>query len=145
MATRNGVDVPADYDETLIKMLDALCLLGRAGIVPSLGDDDGGRVFDASRNRAEHLLDPLATGAALFKRGDFKFVSGGLREETLWLLGARGWDELERLDSVQPSGDSFALKDSGLYLIADPECGQQMVVDSGVQGPGSLVMVMPML
>ncbi len=137
LATCNGVDVPAEYDATLIKMLDALCVVGRAGIVPSLGDDDGGRVFDASRNRAEHLLDPLATGAALFQRGDFKFVSGGLREETLWLLGARGLDEFERLDSVQPSGDSVALKESGLYLIADPECGQQMVVDSGVQGPGA--------
>jgi hypothetical protein len=137
LAALNRVEIPAEYDATLVKMLEALCLVGRAGIVPSFGDDDGGRLFDSSRNRAEHLLDPLSTGAVLFQRGDFKFVAGGPREETLWLVEGRGLEEFERVDTIQPSGDSFALKESGLYLMADAECGQQMLVDSGPQGPGT--------
>jgi len=87
LASINDMPIPSDFDHTLERMLDALCLLARAGAPPRLGDDDGGRLFDPRRNHAEHLLDPLATGAVLFKRGDFKYVAGGLREETLWLLG----------------------------------------------------------
>src|SRR6267143_3438187 len=89
----NEVLIPAQFDQTLVRMLDALCLLGRAGVLPTIGDDDGGRVFDPRRNRAEHLLDPLSTGAILFGRGDFKFVSGPLRAETLWVARAAGLSE----------------------------------------------------
>ncbi len=90
LAGLNGVPVSKQFDDILERMLDALMLLGRAGLAPSFGDDDGGRLFDPRRNRAEHLLDPLATGSVLYRRGDFKFVAGAAREETLWLLGAQG-------------------------------------------------------
>jgi len=132
----NEVLIPAQFDQTLVRMLDALCLLGRAGVLPMIGDDDGGRVFDPRRSRAEHLLDPLSTGAILFGRGDFKFVSGPLREETLWLLGAAGLREFEELKSSEPSSDSAALRDSGLYLMAEAATGQQLAIDAGPHGPG---------
>ncbi|HMK20853.1 MAG TPA: heparinase II/III family protein, partial [Terriglobales bacterium] len=90
LAAANQVAVPAEYDAVLVRMLDALLLSGRAGIVPQVGDDDGGRLFDGRRNQAGDLLDPLSTGAVLFQRGDFKFLCGGMREETLWLLGPSG-------------------------------------------------------
>jgi len=136
LAAANNIPIPAEFDAVILKMLDALCLLGRGGLVPRLGDDDGGRVFDAARNRTEHLLDPLSTGAVLFARGDYKFVAGGLREETLWLLGPRGLREYEGLKSSEPSGASVALRDSGLYLMADAETGQQFTIDGGPHGPG---------
>ncbi len=137
MASLNAVNIPADYDVALIKMLDALCLLGRAGLVPSIGDDDGGRLFDPRRNRAEYLLDPLSTGAVLFERGDFKFVCGACREETLWLLGIAGFAAFEQLQSEPPSDKSVALRESGLFLMADADIGQQCLVDAGPQGPAS--------
>src|SRR6266700_2943567 len=90
LADLNGMAVPATLDRIMEKMLDVLCTLGRAGSVPQFGDDDGGRVFDPRRNRAGELLDPLATGAVLFNRADFKAVAGSIREETVWLLGAAG-------------------------------------------------------
>jgi len=137
LAARNEVQIPAEYDSTLVKMLDALCLFGRAGVVPSIGDDDGGRLFDPGRNRSQHLLDPLSTGAVLYQRGDFKFIAGSPREETLWLLGAEGLRKFEELRSQEPSGASTALKDSGFYLMADPEAGQQLLIDAGPQGTGN--------
>ena len=136
LAAANDIPIPAEFDAVLLKMLDALLLLGRGGLVPRLGDDDGGRVFDASRNRTEHLLDPLGTGAALFGRGDYKFFAGGLREETLWLLGTRGLRAFEELKSTEPSDASFALRDSGLYLMADAKTAQQLTIDAGPHGPG---------
>jgi hypothetical protein len=136
LAAVNDVAISAAFDAVILKMLDALCLLGRGGVVARLGDDDGGRVFDSRRNRAEHMLDPLSTGAVLFGRGDYKFVVGALREETLWLLGTRGLREFEELKSSEPSVASAALRESGLYLMADAETGQQLTIDAGPHGPG---------
>src|SRR6202008_3101055 len=106
LASRNGIDIPVPFERTLERMLEALCTLGRAGPVPRLGDDDGGRLFDPRRNESVHLLDPLATGAVLFGRGDFKSVAGGPRGETLWLLGEAGMEESDRLRPDTPTSNS---------------------------------------
>ena len=100
LAALNGVPISSEFDQILQRMLNALLLLGRAGVPPMIGDDDGGRLFDPRRNRAEHMLDPLATGAVLYRRGDFKFAAGGPREETLWLLGGKGLADFDSLPSA---------------------------------------------
>lgn len=133
LALINGVPVPDSFDETLQKMLDVLCTYGRAGVPPSFGDDDGGRLFDAGRNRAEHLLDPLATGAVLFGRGDYKQIAGEIREETLWLVGEAGVGEFDRLPAQAPKPGSVALQASGIYVLVG-DSRQQMVIDGGHQG-----------
>jgi hypothetical protein len=115
-------------------MLQALSVLGRDGTLPQLGDDDGGRLFDPSRNRTAHLLDPLATGAVLFGRGDFKTLAGGPREETLWLLGEAGIEEFDRIQALQPRRESAAFEASGLYVLAGDVPERKMVIDAGPQG-----------
>lgn len=134
LAGLNGVEIPTGFDRIVERMLTALLLLGRAGVAPGIGDDDGGRLFDGKRNRAEHMLDPLATGAVLYRRGDFKFAARGAREETLWLLGLRGLKEFDLLPSDRPSADSTALLHSGLYLMADEELKAQLMIDAGPLG-----------
>ena len=136
LAALNELEIPAEFDAVLVRMLEALLLLGRAGVAPEFGDDDGGRVFDPRRNQAGDLLDPLAAGATLFERGDFKFLIGNVREETLWLLGPAGLAAFEEMSIGEPSSESAALKQSGLYLMADAESGQQLLIDAGPQGPG---------
>ena len=135
LAAANGVEIPAAYDDRLCQMLDALMLLCRAGLPPTMGDDDGGRLFDPRRNHAHDLLDPLSTGAALFGRGEYKFLAGGLREETLWLLGRQGVARFESVETLPPHVDSISLRDSGLYLMADAKLGQQLCIDAGPHGP----------
>ncbi len=132
LANLNGVSVPREFEEKLEKMLAAVLLLGHSGTLLRLGDDDGGRVFDPARNRAEHMLDPLATGAVLFTRGDFKAVAGGLREETIWLLGEQGVLEWDRLEQRRPVIASAALETSGLYLLTTSR--SQLIIDAGPQG-----------
>jgi len=134
LASLNDVPFPPAYNRRLEQMLDALALLCRAGTPPRWGDDDGGRVFDGQRNRAEHLSDPLATGAVVFGRGDFKFLSGGLREETLWLLGEKGVSQFDRLEANLPSMSSAALPETGLYVMSCAEGRLQAVIDAGPQG-----------
>jgi hypothetical protein len=137
LAGIGGMAIPPEFDQTVERMLNALLLLGRAGAAPAIGDDDGGRLFDARRNARQHLLDPLATGAVLYRRGDFKFVAGAPLEETLWLLGPKGLAELESLPSVEPSGDSAGLEGSGYYLMTDADSVQQLVIDAGPLGSGN--------
>ena len=134
LASLNGVEVPAGLDVVLQKMAQALCLAGRAGPPARLGDDDGGRVFDGQRNRPEFLLDPLATCAILFGRGDFAALVSQLPEETLWLLGPEGAARFDALASPLPSASSTALEAAGVYLIAAEDPPSQMTIDAGPQG-----------
>ncbi len=134
LASVNHIPAPVQFDRTLERMLEALGLLARGGAMPQLGDDDGGRLFDPARNRRAHLLDPLATGAVLFGRGDFKMLAGGQREETLWLLGEAGLEEFDRLAPVAPARNSVAFRASGLYLMTGDHPDRQLVIDAGPQG-----------
>ncbi len=136
LASVNQIPTPAQYDRTLERMLEALSVLAREKTVPQFGDDDGGRLFDASRNRTQHLLDPLAMGAVLFGRGDFKSIAGSPREETLWLLGEAGLEEFSRLPAIAPKRNSIALQASGLYAMSG-DVGRQLVIDAGPQGAHS--------
>ncbi len=133
LASRNGIEIPAGLDETLERMLDALTLLAQSGAPPSFGDDDGGRVFDSSRNRRKHLIDPLAVGAVLFDRGDCKQVAQAMTEEGLWLLGAGAFDNFDRIPDPCVAMRSAALVNSGSYVMVNSR-GEQLVIDAGPQG-----------
>jgi hypothetical protein len=136
LASVNGFFLETEFTQSMEKMLDALYLLGRCGEPPRFGDDDGGRLFDSRRNRGEHLLDPLATGAVLFHRGEYKAVAS-LTEETIWLFGREGvetWDELV----VEPAKvNSAALQASGLYFLCSQNPATQLVMDCGPMGTKS--------
>jgi hypothetical protein len=47
LAARNGIAIPAPLDQTIQKMNEALSALSQAGLPPTFGDDDGGRVLIA--------------------------------------------------------------------------------------------------
>lgn len=137
LASVNNIAIPKSFEQALQKMLSTLCLLGRYGPPPRFGDDDGGRLFDPRRNRSEHLLDPLATGAILFRRGDLKHVAADLREETIWLLGAEGVRQWDELQPRPPQMHSTALENAGFYLLASSKPSVQLVLDAGPQGTQS--------
>ena len=137
LAERNNIPVPRRFDATLQKMLNALCTLSGSGQVARFGDDDGGRLFDGQRNRPECLLDPLATGAVLFRRPDFKALKPELVEETIWLLGPDAANAFAALPSKQQIGSAAALPNAGLYAMVEGE-GEtpltQLTMDAGMQG-----------
>jgi uncharacterized heparinase superfamily protein len=134
LASLNGMPFPTSYHRTVERMLDSLAVFCWAGTPPRWGDDDGGRCFDSRRNRGENLRDPLATGAALFRRGDFKYLAGGVREEMFWLLGEQGIAEFDRIEATPPDMRSVALPAAGLFVQSSSEEKLQAVVDAGPQG-----------
>jgi Heparinase II/III-like protein/Heparinase II/III N-terminus len=131
LAQLNRIAVPDEFEKNLLRMLDALLLLGGGGVPHMFGDDDGGRLFDGKRNRAIHMLDPLATGAVLYRRLDFKSVVETLPEETLWLCGVKSAAEFEGIAVEESRPASGALPASGLYLIADSALKQQLLIRAG--------------
>jgi Heparinase II/III-like protein/Heparinase II/III N-terminus len=130
----NGMSFPPEYYGRLEQMSNTLAVLCRAGTPPRWGDDDGGRVFDPLRNGPDQLSDALATSALLFRRGDFKLLSAGLREETLWLLGEQGVSDFDAIEAKSSGMDSIAFPDAGLYVMSCSERKMQAVIDAGPQG-----------
>ena len=136
LAALNAMPIPDEFDKTVERMLEVVCRLGNSGPLPRLGDDDGGRVFDPQRNHVEHMLDPLALGALLFSRGDFKAVAGDVREETIWLSGTDAARRFDALHDRRPAPVSFALESSGIHVMSGPEAGERLVVTTGPSVPG---------
>lgn len=135
LASANSLPVRREVDQKIEGMLDFLATLAQTGVAPRLGDDDGGRLFEPRRNQARHLLDPLAIGAVLFKRADWKAVAAGTSEETLWLLGTQGLAQFDSLPCEPHLLRSAAFPESGIYVMADPALASaQLVIDAGPQG-----------
>lgn len=137
LAERNQVPIPQSFDQTIEKMLETTVEFASAGPAPQFGDDDGGRVFDPSRNQQEHMLDPLVIGSVLCDRADFKTKSIQKTEELLWLLGGRGVQGFSELLPQKPKSDSFAMEAGGVYVMRSSGLTPyQLVVDAGPQGAG---------
>src|SRR5450432_1475856 len=141
LAACNGIAVPENFDAILGRMLEVVRVLARNGTPEGFGDDDGGRVFNPRRNRAEHMNDPLALGAALLG-SDSLSQAATITEEAIWLCGERGADmrlaESSAPDTVPQLLSSAAFTDGGLYVIASGgKSPAQMFIDAGPQGHGS--------
>jgi hypothetical protein len=77
-----------EYDASLVKMAEYLdALLGVSGVLPLLGDDDGGRLFHPYGDRLRFGRATLATCASLFDRPEWLRDAGDLYEQGSWWLG----------------------------------------------------------
>jgi hypothetical protein len=135
LAARNGMEIPSGFDATLGRMLDFLQSVSQAGPPDSWGDDDGGRVFDHTRNRSEHLTDPLAIGAVLFQRDDLRSAVS-LTEEALWLFGQKAISCFAA-PSGRPHLKAASFEEAGIYVVTSSQPrAQRMLIDAGPQGVG---------
>ena len=134
LATKNGLDIPTEYDSGVGKMLSVVQALSQAGPPEGFGDDDGGRVFNPRRNRTEHMTDPLTIGTLLY--GGKNLSNACLTEESIWLFGEQAVQGQVAQDSP-PVPISSAFRDGGLYILGDSQpFAQQIMVDAGPQGVG---------
>jgi Heparinase II/III-like protein/Heparinase II/III N-terminus len=132
LASRNGINVPASFDEVIQRMLVVVQVLSQSGPPHGFGDDDGGRVFDPRRNRAEHMPDPLGIGAIFFQNEQLRVVAP-LTEEAIWLFGEQATSFLGHSSAVVPMR-SQCFPHGGIYVSAEPGNCQQIVIDAGPVG-----------
>src|SRR5262245_8477273 len=101
-------------------LLDHLMWITRPdGSAPLFGDDDGGRLIKLAPREANDFRDTLAIGAAIFKRGDWKYVAGAAPAEMLWLMGPEGVACYDRLEAEPPSEISREFRSSGYFVMRD--------------------------
>ena len=135
LAAHNQIEIPSNFDQALRKMLDVVEAVSQSGPPDGFGDDDGGRVFNPRRNRAEHLSDPLALGATTFGRNDLAGAS--LTEEAIWLFGEQTVACLGERSGARSRPQPSGFEAGGIYVSVSPEnVTQQMVIDAGPQGTG---------
>jgi hypothetical protein len=106
------------------------------GTTPLIGDDDGGRSLPLSAAEPNDFRGLLSTAAIIFGRGDYKYVAGEFREETLWLLGGEGVKSFENLRAFRPPQTSGFFPDGGYFAMRDgwSETDNYLLVDGGALG-----------
>jgi len=125
LAQASGVTLPDEVREKLGQLLDYLLWITRPdGASPLIGDDDGGRLLILGTRPLNDYRDTLATGAAMLRRSEWKFVAGEAAVETLWLLGAEGLAEYDNLEPEPPPETAVAFALSGYYVMRDGWTGE---------------------
>ncbi len=130
-------ELRGEVGESLTLLHDHLMWITRPdGSSPFIGEDDGGRLIKLGDRALDDFRDTLATGAALFGRGDWKFVAGEAAVETLWLLGPQGLADYDRLKPEPPGERARAFDESGYFIMRDGWAGESSyaLVDCGPHG-----------
>lgn len=118
-------------------LLDFLMHITRPdGTTPLIGDDDGGKMLPLSYRALNDFRPTLATASVLFNRPDYKFVSKDAVEEALWLLGAKGLKQFDKLPSVEPDQTSRFFNCGGYFVMRDgwDETDNFLLIDAGPMG-----------
>ncbi|MEA3195206.1 MAG: hypothetical protein QOD26_3539 [Betaproteobacteria bacterium] len=92
----------ADYESRVEAMMDFIAsTMDCGGNVPMFGDADDGYLLRLDGNQTSFSLwrSLLATGALLFRRGDFKLKAGSLDDKTRWLIGSDAQSQFDALDA----------------------------------------------
>lgn len=121
LAGQNGAPFPDWVKDRVSRMLEFVMHITRPdGLLPQMGDNDGGRALALASTNYASFADGLCTWAVMSGRSDFKYAAGPFREETMWLLGDKAWDVYSRLEGSPPNehrvlcpGAGYAVQRSG--------------------------------
>ena len=136
----NGKKFPAAFELRIEAMIEYLAsIMDAGGNVPMLGDSDDGLVVRLALDDGHcPYRSLLATGAILFRRGDFKAKAGRLDDKTRWLFGEGADGAFEQLDGTRvqlPVRRAFA--HGGYYILGcgfETETEIRLVADAGPLG-----------
>lgn len=138
LGEKNGIPFPQKYWDSVERMMEYIAsIMDVQGNVPNIGDADDGYAVTLSD---EECFNPyrslLATGAVLFKRGDFKRKARRFDDKSFWLLGMEGHQQFNSLK--EEKGISVKNFDQGGYFILsvseDTEDEIKGIVDCGALG-----------
>jgi len=137
-----GIPFSARYSRRIEAMIGYLAsIMDAGGNLPMFGDADDGAVIRLAQAGCPYRS-LLATGAVMFRRGDFKAKAGALDDKTRWLLGARVDAEFAALpvpSAASPARRAFP--DGGYYILgSDFETDREirLVADAGPLGYRSI-------
>jgi hypothetical protein len=104
------------YRSRLRWMADYLAALTSGdGMIPLMGDDDGGRIFHPYGNRRRFGAATLASCCVFFGREDWPYVAGDLAEQAVFWYGTRALEG--RPGKPQPASARF-FPDAGVAILS---------------------------
>jgi hypothetical protein len=128
---------PEEQAAPLMRMAEYLyALMGPAGELPLIGDDDGGRLFHPYGDRMQFGRGTLATCAVLFDRPEWMRSTEDLACQAAWWLGATmetPASETGRRNRLPHHSELFA--DAGVAVMASGDV--HAVIKAGPFGEGS--------
>ncbi len=137
MARRLDDPFPHSVWHTVERMLEYLMHVAQpGGAIPLVGDDDGGRALALESTDYRSFRDALSTGVVLFCRSDFKHLSGGFHQETLWTTGEEGYRIYRAVRGCPPRELGRGFPQAGHYIQRsgwEPR-DSQLVFDCGGMG-----------
>jgi uncharacterized heparinase superfamily protein len=138
LAERNGIDVPEHVRHRVRQMVEFLLAVRQTGgIIPAIGDDDGGTLLPLTDRSNADSRGLFAVAAAIFHRRDFVWAADGLAPELLWLMGPDGGRTFDGISATPPANDASRVFPSGGYAVMrsgwDPD-SHQAIVDIGPIG-----------
>lgn len=124
---------PATYQEGLLRMAEYLdALIGPCGVLPPIGDDDGGRLFHPYGERLGFGRATMATCAVLFHRPDWLRDPQDLAVQAAWWLGPSA---LAAPAPVQSARTSRLFAGAGMAVMTAGDV--HIVIKAGPFGEGS--------
>ena len=105
-----------------------------AGVLPLIGDDDGGLLWPMAGRACRDVRDSLALAAALLGRGDL--APWPAPEEVFWVGGRAAIDRVEWMEAepdVATAPPSRMFRDTGYFVARDAD-GGHAVFDIGRHG-----------
>ena len=123
----------ARFENAVGRLARAARLVADAGgLLPHIGDDDGGSLWPLTERAVDDVRDSLAVASVLTKQPDLRI--GPPPEEAMWLLAhptlssaADGWKD------VSATIRSAALPHTG-YYVSRSVAGDHLVIDGGPHG-----------
>ena len=140
LMTRNSLPLPPSLAQKLLLLLDFLAKSQKPdGKTPLFGDDDGGKLMYLNDDAYDDFRSSLSTGAVIFQQPNYKWLSGGFNEETLWLLGSEAFDVYRALNAAEPEETSAAFPVAGYFIMRDSwrKDASYMFIDCGSSGRGT--------
>jgi hypothetical protein len=137
-----GMPFTARYNRRVEAMIGYVAaIMDAGGNVPMFGDADDGAVIRLSPAGCRYRS-LLATGAVIFRRGDFKAKATALDDKTRWLLGAQADKAFAALPvPAVASPARRAFPDGGYYILgSDFESADEirLIADAGPLGYRSI-------
>ena len=140
----NGVEFSLDYCARVEAMIEFLAsVMDASGNVPMIGDCDDALLLGLDHGPAFcRYRSVLATGALVFRRGDFKAKAGSLDERTRWLFGPgaeTAYGALHACGARLPVRREFPA--GGYYVLGcefETPSEIRLVADAGPLGYGAL-------
>ena len=134
----NGIEFSAAYWQRLERMLEFIAaVMDVNGNVPMIGDSDDARLVRLDPRPGSQVYHSLlASGAVLFKRGDFKAKAGGFDDKSRWLLGDAAAEQFEALPVTEVTPQR-QFPEGGYWLLGDrfeDPCEVRVVADAGPLG-----------